>query len=210
MRTSTTLSIALSATLLLAGCASGDDAPDGNETPTASPSPDASPEPSASPDASPEPTPSSTVTPVEAPLTTDPSSAPANGDPVAVTDVELSSYDGFDRIVLTIGGDGEAGWDVRYEDDPRAPGSGRPVEVAGTAVLTVEVTGVALPPDAPVPVYDGPERLESSSTAAIAEVLDGTVFEGVHTFHVGVAERLPYRIERRESPQRLVLEVPTP
>lgn len=61
---------------------------------------------------------------VEGPATTERSTEEPEGWPLVVTDVEVGSHDSFDRIVFHIGGDGEAGWLIEYEADPRSQGSG--------------------------------------------------------------------------------------
>ncbi|MGH9265729.1 MAG: RICIN domain-containing protein, partial [Acidimicrobiales bacterium] len=75
----------------------------------------------------------------------------ADGGPpaVVVTDVRLGRHNGFDRIVFDIGGQGQAGWDIRYVDQARSAGSGQPVDVGGDAILQVNLSNIALPTDAP-------------------------------------------------------------
>ena len=72
-----------------------------------------------------------------------------------MTDIRVGRHDGFDRVVIEVGGTGIPGWDARYVDDPRSQGSGDPVEVDGAAVLQVGVTGIGLPTDTGVPGYAG-------------------------------------------------------
>lgn len=147
--------------------------------------------------------------PVAGPATTEPSTEQATGEPVTVTGLEVGGHTGFDRLVFEIGGEGQAGWDIAYESEPRAQGSGEPVEVAGDATLRVTLTGVALPPDAPEEPRDGPQRVQPEGTSAVREVLDGTVFEGRHSFFVGLDEQRPYSVERLTDPQRVVIDVQT-
>lgn len=147
--------------------------------------------------------------PVAGPATTDRSTAEPSGEPVVVTGLEAAGHGTFDRLVFAIGGEGEAGWDIAYEDDPRSQGSGNPVEVAGDATLRVTLVGVALPPDAPEEPRDGPERIQPEGTSAVREVLDDTIFEGRHDFFVGLDQERPYRVERLTDPQRVVIDVET-
>ena len=60
---------------------------------------------------------------------TEASVAVGEGPPVTLTDVRLAAHGEFDRIVFEVAGEGEAGWRVAWADDPRAQGSGAPVEV---------------------------------------------------------------------------------
>lgn len=129
--------------------------------------------------------------------------------PVSVTDVRLGSHKGFDRVVFEIGGPGHAGWDVRYVNEARSAGSDQPIAVAGDAILRVKLKNVALPPDAPAGVqpWDGPKRLEMPGEGPVVEVVEDTVFEGVHTFFVGVTDRQPFQVNRFGSPERVVIDV---
>ena len=147
------------------------------------------------------------VEPLGGPASTDPARTEHRGDPIVLTDVTVEGFTGFDRITLAIDGDGQAGWDVAYEDTPRSQGSGTPVEVAGDATLRVTLTGAALPPDAPVAPYDGPERIQPTSTAVVEELLDDAVFEGRHDLFLGLDRERPFRVGRRDG--AVVVEVTT-
>lgn len=135
----------------------------------------------------------------------------ADGAPpmVSVTGVRLGRHNGFDRVVFDIGGQGQAGWDISYVDEARAAGSGRPIDVDGQAILQVRLRNIALPPDAPAGVEprDGPDRLALPGTGPIVEVVEDTVYEGVHTFFVGVTDRLAFQVNRLGAPQRVVIDV---
>lgn len=147
--------------------------------------------------------------PVAGPATTERTTAEPSGDPVVVTGLEVAGHGTFDRLVLAIGGDGEVGWDIAYEDDPRSQGSGNPVDVAGEATLRVTLVGVALPPDAPEEPREGPERIQPEGTMLVREVLDDTIYEGRHDFFVGLGREAAYRVERLSDPQRLVVDIET-
>lgn len=147
--------------------------------------------------------------PVAGPATTEPTTQGPSGDPVVVTGLETAGHGTFDRLVFAIGGDGEVGWDIAYEDEPRSQGSGNPVDVAGEATLRVTLVGVALPPDAPEEPRDGPERVRPEGTTSVREVFDDTVYEGRHDFFVGLAQERAYRVERLTDPQRFVVDVET-
>jgi len=142
-------------------------------------------------------------------IDTQPDLAEASGPMVSVTDVRLGRHNGFDRLVFEIGGEGQAGWDVRYVDEATSAGSGRPIDVEGDAILQVSLRNIALPPNAPAGVepWDGPDRLGLPGSGPIAEVVEDTVFEGRHTFFVGVTEKVPFQVHRLGTPQRVVVDV---
>jgi hypothetical protein len=104
-------------------------------------------------------------------------------------------------------GDGVPGWFVEY-GDATAQGSGDPVEVEGEVTLRVAIDMVTLPPDLPegIEVWDG-DRLDGPPGGVALEVVEDTIFEGYHTFFVGVDEERPFLVDRFEDPQRVVIDV---
>jgi hypothetical protein len=134
-----------------------------------------------------------------------------DGEPpmVSVTDVRVAHHGDFDRVVFEIGGDGRAGWGVLYQDEARSQGKGDEVDVAGDAVLEVAVRNVAMPFDAPedVEAYDGPERIDGPGDGVLREVVEDTIFEGQHVFFLGLDAEVPYRIQRLDDPQRVVIDL---
>ncbi|MCZ2824721.1 MULTISPECIES: AMIN-like domain-containing (lipo)protein [unclassified Modestobacter] len=131
------------------------------------------------------------------------------GEPVVVTDVRLGAHPGFDRMVFEVAGEGEAGWRIGYTDDPRAQGSGAPVDVPGDAVLGITLTNIALPADAPegVQPWDGPDRQQVPGASALQALVEDTLFEGQYTFFAGLDAERPFAVSRLSSPQRIVVDV---
>jgi hypothetical protein len=149
--------------------------------------------------------------------TTSPSSFPANAEPdtadaspdarVTVSGIRVAAHDGFDRVVFEAGGTGTPGWDVRYVDRASSQGSGEPIDVAGTAVLQVTLTGAGYPYDTGVDEYSGADPLSASGTRSVTEVaFDGT-FEGTTVSFVGTSGKLPFRVYLLDNPVRVVVEV---
>lgn len=129
--------------------------------------------------------------------------------PVVVTDVRVGSHEGFDRVVFEIGGEGQAGWTIAYDDEPTSDGSGEPVEVAGGAALRASLTNIAMPPDAPEGVDRWEGDVAGPAGGVVTEVVEDVLFEGMHTFFVGVDEERPYRVARLSDPQRVVIDIVT-
>ncbi|MGY1840457.1 MULTISPECIES: AMIN-like domain-containing (lipo)protein [unclassified Modestobacter] len=131
------------------------------------------------------------------------------GPQVAVTDVRLGAHPGFDRMVFEVAGEGEAGWRIGYTDDPRAQGSGAPIDVPGDAVLGVTLTNIALPGDAPegVQPWGGPDRQQLPGASTLQALVEDTVYEGHHTFFAGLDAERPFAVSRLSSPQRIVVDV---
>ncbi len=145
------------------------------------------------------------------PLAGEPSTQDTEADSgagtLAVTDVDVAAHEGFDRVTLSIAGDGRAGWFAGY-DASTSQGSGEPVEVEGETVLRVAVTMATLPPDLPEDIepWDG-ERLEAPGDGVVTEVLDDTIFEGHHVLFIGTTGEQPFLVERLDDPQRVVIDV---
>jgi hypothetical protein len=126
---------------------------------------------------------------------------------VTVSDVRIGRHDGFDRVVLEVGGEGLPGWDVRYVDQASSQGSGEPVEVAGEAVLQVALTGVGYPYDTGVEEIPAGESVAAAGTESVTELVYDATFEGTTVAFVGTTHRRPFRVYLLEAPTRVVLEV---
>lgn len=177
---------------------------------------------SASPTASTEPTAPVTQTPAAEPLadTGPEDDAPfvANTEPdtntgsgfVEATDLRFGRHDGYDRLVLDLGGSGEPSWRVEYVGEARGQASGELVVVAGAAVLRMDVQGVRYPGEDGAADYEGPDVIAPPPGGAIAEVVVDSVFEGTMEIFVGVAAETPFRAYLLQDPTRLVLDVQNP
>jgi hypothetical protein len=200
----------LLAVSLLAGCG-GDPASTTSSSGTTGPSTSASSGPTSSsaaesdggdPDEDP------SADPSAFPGDTQPDTQEASADArVTVTQVRTGRQDGVDRVVLEVAGTGTPGWDVRYVDQATSQGSGKPVDVAGKAVLQVTLTGVGYPYDTGVEEWTGPNPLPGNGTQAVTEVAwDGT-FEGTSVAFIGTTAQAPFRVYALENPTRVVVEV---
>jgi hypothetical protein len=190
---------------LLAGCTGDESADTASATTTAAPE---SPAPSSEPagtggDAATDAPPF--------PADAQPDTADASTDArVTVREIRIGRQDGFDRVVLEVGGTGTPGWDVRYVDEAASQGAGEPVEVAGDAVLQVTLTGAGYPYDTGVEEWSGPDPLAAADTEVVTEVAFDATFEGTTVAFVGTTARTPFRVYLLESPTRVVIEVADP
>ncbi|MDP9023430.1 MAG: hypothetical protein M3N57_12195 [Actinomycetota bacterium] len=132
-----------------------------------------------------------------------------DGVMLVVTDLRVSGHDTFDRLTFEIAGEGDVGWRILYDDDPRSQGSGHPVSIEGDAVLKITLIGIAYPGDAPAEPRQGPRRIRPTDTDVIVEILDDVLYEGHHEFFVGLRDVRPYRVARLDDPQRLVIDIET-
>jgi hypothetical protein len=147
------------------------------------------------------------IDPIAGEATTGPDEAEGEWGTLAVTDVRVATHDGFDRIVFETDGDGVPGWFVEYAE-ATAQGSGEPVEVEGDVTLRVAVTMVTLPPELPegIEPWDG-QRLDGPAGGVVLELVEDTIFEGHHTFFVGLDDERPFLVERFTDPDRVVIDV---
>jgi hypothetical protein len=196
----------LLAAALLAACGSGDPAT----------SPSASTGEASSSSASSAPTSAAASTAAEEPGAdapsfegdTQPATREASADArVTVSDIRTGRQDGYDRVVLELGGTGTPGWDVRYVDQAYSQGSGDPVEVAGEAVLQVTITGAGYPFDTGVDEWAGPDPLPGNGTQTVTEVAWDATFEGTSVAFVGTTGQAPFRVYALADPTRVVVEV---
>lgn len=128
-------------------------------------------------------------------------------DQISVTDVSVASLDGFDRITFEITGNGLAGWRVEYDENPATQGQGAPVELPGAATLRVAITNVVIPPDAPEGVEPFLDDVAGPEDGVITEIFNDSIFEGQHVFFVGVEQQSPFRVQRLNDPQRVVVDI---
>lgn len=142
------------------------------------------------------------------PANTEPDTGTASsGALLSVTDMRIGRHDGFDRVVLELDGTGTPGWDVRYVDSASSQGSGEPIDVEGSAILQVVLTGVGYPDDTGVEEYSGPRRRSIPETETVTEAVFDATFEGQTVAFVGTTAEVPFRVYLLEDPVRVVLEV---
>jgi hypothetical protein len=147
------------------------------------------------------------VAPLSGTASTADRSAEPTGSLLTVTDVRVGTHDGFDRITFEIAGDGEPGWRVGYEDEPVGDASGLPVEVAGSTALRVVLVGMALPGDEAEGATTFLDDVAGPQGGIALEVVNDSIFEGHHTFFVGLDERVPFRLARLPDPTRVVIDL---
>jgi hypothetical protein len=131
-----------------------------------------------------------------------------NAETALLTDVRVGRHPGFERVVFEFRNT-LPGYDVRYVKRPvLEDGSGRVVKVAGQFVLQVVMHNALdadLSRESAPRTYTGPNRLKPDTTQ-IEEVVRTGGFEAVLTWVVGVNDRTPFRVNRLQDPQRLVVD----
>lgn len=202
--------------LLTAACGSQDDDVTLAESPAPTPTPAATAGPTATPSLASSPTPDSegAATP-EYPFEEDMGEVVVEGaeqqDIAVLDEVRVARHEGFDRVVWEFSTGDRPTVRVRYDDEPRQPGSGEPVDVSGETALHMTAQsatdlGAELYAPSAQP-YDGPERVEGANTATVTEAVALGDFEANMEWAVGVDERQPFRARVLREPLRIVVDV---
>jgi hypothetical protein len=124
-----------------------------------------------------------------------------------VSDVRISTVDGYDRIVIVLAEpeiDGVAGWTAEYVEEYVPIGEDVHPDPPGDGTLQLTLRNVALPFDDlgaafPTGVIPGPG-------SAITQVDVVGWFEGQQDFVIGTATEGPFRVWS-DHPRRIVVEV---
>ncbi|MFF1273229.1 hypothetical protein ACFVZC_07440 [Streptomyces marokkonensis] len=136
----------------------------------------------------------------------------ADSTTTPVRDIRTGRHDCFDRMVVDLpgAGRGDLGYSVRYVDRLYQDGSGRPVPVAGGAVLEVRVAAPSYAPESGEPTY--PARagrplpgVDLTGYRTFRDARFAGSFEGETQVGLGVRARLPFRV--LELPGHLVIDV---
>lgn len=122
--------------------------------------------------------------------------------------LRVAQQNGFDRMVLDFGSGALPGWHVEYVDDASQCGSGRPVRVAGTAMLLVRLRGAQAHDDAGQPTLR--QRDLPLSMPVLRQMALTCDFEGVVEVVLGVSATQPYRVMELQNPSRIVVDVKQP
>lgn len=120
-----------------------------------------------------------------------------------LVDIRAAHHPGFDRIVFEFAGGLPSSRQVRYVDELIADGSGRPVRIAGQAILQVRFE----PADAHN--RNGP-TVRGRTAFALPNVMTAVRsgdFEAVTTYGIGLAKRTRFQVRTLQNPSRVVIDV---
>ena len=124
--------------------------------------------------------------------------------PVLVA-VRAAHHGSVDRVVFEFSGGVPSKRDVAYVERIVADGSGRPVRIAGQALLRVRFEPAQAHTDDGQPT-EAPRRVAFGVPNVLTAVRAGD-FEGVTTYGLGLARRTPVRITTLQDPPRVVVRV---
>ena len=121
--------------------------------------------------------------------------------------VQAAHHPGFDRVVFQFAGPVPLRRHVRYVDRLLGDPSGRPVRIAGRAILEVSFH--------PSAAHDGagsvtaPDRVAFALPNVMTVVRSGD-FEAVVSYGIGLAKRTSFHVFTLTRPSRVVIDIRTP
>lgn len=143
---------------------------------------------------------------------TDPLTSTSNADFYALMKgLAVGRQAGYDRVTFTFD-DFVPGYVISYVDPPISEdGSGKTVNVAGSdyvQVLMQPASGFDLNSGEGKIVYKGPRRISGADagTSVVKDVVRTGDFESVLTWTIGLAGKVGYKVQKLESPPRLVID----
>ncbi|CCK32414.1 hypothetical protein BN159_8036 [Streptomyces davaonensis JCM 4913] len=118
-----------------------------------------------------------------------------------LTNIRTGRHACFDRMVVDLPGAGRSGlgYSVRYVSTLYQDGSGRPIPVAGGAVLEVRIAAPAYDHETGAPTYPGRVNrplpgVDLTGYRTFRDTRFGGSFEGETLVGLGVRARLPFRV----------------
>ncbi len=122
-----------------------------------------------------------------------------------ISDVRVGTHAGYDRIVFEFAGTGRPRLTVAVAHPPFVEdASGQPVNVAGSAFLTLKLYDAN-----GYPTYTGPDSFSPGYPSLTALVNNGD-YEGYVSWVAGLSHQACYSISTLTSPTRIVIDIQAP
>ena len=139
-------------------------------------------------------------------------SAPAMATQAAIPElvaVRCAHHPGFDRVTFEFRGGQPGSRSIRYVSSLTEDASGKPVHLAGGAILQVVFHGLnAHDPDTGNSTVTNSCR--SPGLPSLKEIAPAGDFEAVVTYGLGVDHRVPFKVLELSNPPRLAIDLSTP
>lgn len=133
-------------------------------------------------------------------------------DTMFLTSVSVEALECTDRITFGFrDAVAQPGYNISYEPGSAAKtedGSGRTIEVAGSAFLVVRLLSTAtaeISGEELTPTYTGPRRIEEPGVHFVREVVKTGDFENMVTWAIGLDGRRPYKLTASDS--QLIVDI---
>jgi hypothetical protein len=162
---------------------------------------------------------SSSTAPTTAPCTfagaTDAARGGGDAPTRLLTDVRVGAHGCYERVTFEFkprkgDADGPVAWKAAYQQPPiTEDGSGRPVQVKGSAflVLTMTAAGADLTAEGAPDTYTGPTSIEAADATRIQQVRRTGDFEAVLTWVIGLDRKRPFHVTTEGGPARVIVDV---
>lgn|GEM_PF-4427104 len=112
---------------------------------------------------------------------------------------------GIERAIIQYAaGTGDLEWHAQWVDEAIADGSGLPVEIQGSAILQITVSGVRYPDEG----EDMNLEPAFPTTQVIRDINVQAPFEGMHLIFIGLDAQSPYFIDFDDDTYQLSIEFP--
>ena len=136
-----------------------------------------------------------------------PSHVAATATAARLVAVRAAHHPGFDRIVFEFSGPSPSRQHVRYVNRLIADPSGRPIPIAGRAILAASFF--------PATAQGGAASVTAPERAAFAlpnvmTVVRAGDFESVLSYGIGLAKRTTFHVFTLTNPSRVVIDIDTP
>lgn len=135
-----------------------------------------------------------------------PVAAAATTDRAQITDVRVDTHDGYDRIVIEFAS-GLPEYTISAASPPFTHDpSGLPLNVAGSAILSIVMhDGTKVTPDGTL-TYSGPTDF-TPNLSKVVELVEAGDFEAVSSWYIGLASVSCIRVLTLSDPSRLVIDI---
>jgi Sporulation and spore germination len=136
--------------------------------------------------------------------------AAASAAPVvpSLTQVSAAHHAGYDELVFQFRGGIPAKYTARYVSQVIADASGRPVNVAGSALLQVRFAPATGHNEKGTVTYGAAQR--AYALPELIQVVNSGDFESVLSFGVGLAQKAPFKLYAQPRLGRVILDVRAP
>ncbi|HZD02871.1 MAG TPA: hypothetical protein VFA46_22575 [Actinomycetes bacterium] len=123
--------------------------------------------------------------------------------------VRAAHHPGFDRVVFEFRGGKPSSHSVRYVSSLTEDPTGRPVHLAGEAIIQVVMHGVNAHDAVSGAPTVTPAGGFSPGLPSLKEVALAGDFEAVVSYGLGVDHRVPFKVLELSNPSRLVIDIST-
>jgi hypothetical protein len=121
--------------------------------------------------------------------------------------VRAAHHPGFDRVVFEFSGSLPR-HSVSYVTSLTEDASGRPLHLAGDAIIKVRFEPASAHDDSGAPTVT-PAGRRSPGLPSLAEIVPAGDFEAVVTYGLGIDHRVPFKVLELRSPSRLAVDIST-